>query len=212
MCSNYGKRVDLSDLKDHTNKAINFYVKKNALVYMYVAPNMTMDDTWFLLDDAAHVQDAWYSQGWKLYMKRVGEKQNVSVNVPKECALPIIVVKEEPEIETEMMFERFSAWDDVYYGGRKSFRSGVQVHVDAKVNPIAVEQILPVTRKWSVIMNGVETPLNNLWFDIPLVTEDTELTFRYKIDSADGKCESMVEKTIIVSPPDAPEVLYPWYR
>ena len=61
-------------------------------------------------------------------------------------------------------------------------------------------------------MNGVEKELPGLWYIIPEVQKDTELTFRFKIVSADGIVESCSEKKILIQVPDKPEDLYPWNK
>ena len=136
-----------------------------------------------------------------LYMKRVskGEKINVYAGT-QDVAMPVIAVKEEPVVDTEITIERYASWDDSYYKGQKEFRPGILIHVDAVVNPREPEVDLPITRKWTLYINGEETELSNLWYTIPNVENESEFVFEYTIISADGKIESRAEKSITVYP------------
>ena len=49
---------------------------------------------------------------------------------------------------------------------------------------------------------AIEKKLDSLWYNIPYVEHDITVVFRYTIRSADGKIESISEKTITVNPPD----------
>lgn len=200
-----------SDLTNHKDKTIEYYLKKDSVMYLYADPEMEVEDSWILLDEHAHVQDGWYSDGWKLYMRRAQKLDCIKINVPGTSALPIIIVKEEPQVKAELVFERFDCWNDVYYKGKRQYRDGVQIHIDVKVTPEQIENDLPVHKMWTIEMDGREIPLQSLWYNIPYVEKATEVTFRYKIESQDGKTECLVEKTITVEPPLADKDLYPWY-
>jgi len=190
-----------TDLMIEEERQISFYVRENAVLYMYAAPTLPVDNSWTLIDEHAHIQNEWYPEGWKLYMKRVskGEKINVYAGT-QDVAMPVIAVKEEPVVDTEITIERYASWDDSYYKGQKEFRPGILIHVDAVVNPREPEVDLPITRKWTLYINGEETELSNLWYTIPNVENESEFVFEYTIISADGKIESRAEKSITVYP------------
>ncbi len=69
-------------------------------------------------------------------------------------------------------------------------------------SPVEMESLVPVTKDWTVIEDGIEKKLDSLWYNIPYVEHDITVIFRYTIRSADGKIESISEKTITVNPTD----------
>lgn len=190
-----------TDLMIEEKRNISFYVRDNAVIYMFAGPDLPVENTWTLIDEHAYIQNSWYPDGWKLYMKRVekGEKVNVYAGT-RDVALPVIAVKKEPIVDTEITLERYASWDDSIYGEIKQFRPGVLIHLDAIVTPQEPEVDLPVTRKWTLYIDGVENEISTLWYTIPNVEKETEFTFEYTITSTDGKLESKSEKTIKVYP------------
>ncbi len=201
------------DMHVEGNRVIDWFIKKNAVMYMYTSKAVVLDEKWILVDSNAHIQDAVHPEGFCLYMRRGTAGEEITVNIDSSVEdLPLIVVKPYSNVKTEIKLDRTPCWDDIYYNGRKLYRSGVQVVLNSIVNPSRPESDLPVTRSWTYEMNGVEKELPGLWYTIPEVQKDTELTFRFKIVSADGIVESCSEEKILIEVPDNPEDLYPWNK
>ena len=201
------------DMHVEGNRVIDWFIKKNAVMYMYTSKAVVLDEKWILVDSNAHIQDSVHPEGFCLYMRRGTAGEEITVNIDSSVEdLPLIVVKPYSNVQTEIKLNRTPCWDDIYYNGRKLYRSGVQIVLDSIVNPARPEADLPVTRSWTYEINGVEKELPGLWYTIPEVQKETELIFRFKILSADGIVESCSEKKILIEVPDKPEDLYPWNK
>ena len=202
-----------TDMHTTGNRIIGWYLKKDSVIYLFADKNIKLDEDWKLINSNSHIQDSVHPEGFHLYMKRgfAGEQISVSLNNNIKD-LPLIVVKPLKTIQTEIKLNRNAVWDDVYYNGRKLYRSGVQVVLSNIIKPQNPNSDLPVTEMWTYVFNGVEHTLPSLWYTLPEVKTPTEITFRFKIVSADGVIESISEKTILIEVPDDPNSLYPWNR
>lgn len=205
-------RYKATDLMIEDQRDISFYLKKDAVIYMFAAPDMNVDESWTLIDEHAMIQSGWYREGWKLYMRRADKAELITVNAgERPQALPIIAVKEDLKVTAKITLERSDAWDDIYYKGRKTYRSGVMIHLDVVETPDNIGNAVPVTKKWLMTMNGKTVNLADLYYHIPEVSQSTDVTFTYEITGLDGEMLARDELTITVSPPDKPEDVYPWY-
>ena len=202
-----------SDMNVSGTREISWYIKKDSVIYIFADKKMKLDKSWFLINSNSHIQDSVHPEGFNLYMRRGTSGEKISVILQNNIKdLPLIVVKPINPIQTEIKLVRNSAWDDIYYNGRKPYRGGVQVVLSSILTPQNLENSIPVTQSWTYEMDEIERPLSSLWFTLPDVTKPTEITFRFKIISVDGIIESISEKTILIEAQDNPENLYPWNK
>ena len=184
-------------------RIMTWHLKRDAIMYMFAGPEMKVDSRWILIEENIGIQSNWYSKGWNLYMRRGLQNEKIEVQIDSDVkALPIIAARELPIIRTEITMVRNGAWDDYKYKGRKPYRNGVQLVLGINESPLEMDSLVPVTKEWTVIEDGIEKKLDSLWYNIPYVEHDITVIFRYTIRSADGKIESISEKTITVNPPD----------
>ena len=163
---------------------------------------MQLSEDWKLIESNVHIQNSTYPEGFKLYMKRAGKGDFLEIEITDEKdVLPLVVIKEEPKISSEIYISRKPCWNDYYYGDTKKYREGVQIELSVQVSPNEPEKDMPMERMWTYKINGEEKKLDSLTFNIPNVIEPTELTFIFKIKSIDGKIETISKKTIIVEAP-----------
>ncbi len=185
-----------------------FYVKEDAVLYMFADTAMPVPEGWTYIEDNIDVNRNRYNGTCSVYMKRVkaGEQTVIPAGT---SALPLIAAQSVDELRSAVTISEqnpfsciFRGMYDQWYRLRPdTYRSGTVLNLDVVVWPEYSAEKLPLTDKWYYsVSGGGKTALTGDGYEIPAVTEDTKITLYAELVTPDGYVVTSAERSITAEP------------
>jgi len=188
-----------------------FYVKEDAVLYMFAGTAMPVPEGWTYIEGSIDVNVNRYKGTCSVYMKRVkaGEQTVISAD---GNALPLIAARSIDKLRSAVTVSERNPFSciiqglfDPWYRLRPdTYRSGTLLDLNVVVWPEFSAEKLPLTDKWYYgTADGKKTPLTGDEYEVPDVTKDTEITLYAELVTPDGFVVTSAERSITAEPKPA---------
>jgi hypothetical protein len=202
-----------------TKQTARFYVKQDAVLYLFADKTMPVPEGWAYVEEGIDVNSSRYNGTCSVYMKRVKAGVQTVITTDGE-ALPLIAAQSVDELHSAVTISERNPFSftlpgmyDLWHWPRPdTYRSGTVLNLEAVVWPEYSAEKLPLTDRWYYsVAGGAKTPLEGDGYEVPSVTEDTEITLYAELATPDGYIVTTAARSITAEPKPAEQPYDGWW-
>jgi hypothetical protein len=206
------------DIELDSSKTASFYVKQDAVVYMFAEKGAAIPSGWTFIESGIRINDDWYPAGCDAYMRWASAGERVTITEKGiDAPLPLIVAQGIDVLTTKIQLSvidegfvnvwfDFTGWLGSYMfpipDVRKdsTFYGGSTLRLTARVTPESSMRKLPLKDVWYAEVAGTRRQLEGDAWELPSVSEKTAATLYAEIVTPDGKVVSSAQRSFTIVP------------